>query len=83
MIVGYFKGSYPGTTLQTFQGRCQGNVGAPEGWFPISFIIIIYLKEKIHGVEIKTATRGDYFKLVTMVFVDYRNFPTLGKRTDR
>ena len=43
-IVGDYKGSYSGTTLQPFQGLCQGNRGAPSGLFPISFIIIIYFK---------------------------------------
>ena len=44
--------------------------------------MIICLKEKGYGVEIKTAIIGDDFKLVTMMFVNDRNFLTLGKITD-
>ena len=72
MIVGYSKGSYSGTTLQPFQGLCQVNGGSPAGWFLVSFIIIIYVKDKIHGVKIKTATTGDNFKIVTVIFFDNR-----------
>ena len=79
-IIGDSKGSYSGTTLKPFQGMCQGNGGASEGWFMISFIIIIYLKENIHEVEIKNATPGDDFKLVIMMFVDNRDSSNLGKR---
>ena len=80
-IIGDPKGSYSGTTLKPFKGMCQGNRVASEGWFMISFIIIIYLKENIHEVEIKNATPGDDFKLLTMMFVDNRDSPTLGKIT--
>ena len=44
--------------------------------------MIICLKEKVHGVEIKTAIIGDDFKLVTMMFVKDGDFPNLGKRPD-
>ena len=75
------KVSYSGTTLQPFQGLCQGNGEAPTGWFLISWILVVYLKEKVYGVEVKTEIIVDKFKLVTMVFIDYGYFPTLGNRT--
>ena len=61
---------YSGTMIDTFQGLCQVNRGAPSGWFMMGYIMIIYLKKKVHGVEIKKAITGDDFKLVTMIFVD-------------
>ena len=44
--------------------------------------MIIYLKEKSRGVEIKTEITWDDFKLVTMMFVYEGDFPTSGKKTD-
>ena len=76
------KGSYSKTTFQPFQELCQGNVGGPEGWFLISFIMIPYLKEKVYGFEIKTEIIGGESKLVTMMFLDNGHSPTLGKITD-
>ena len=75
------KGSYSGTTLQPFQGLCQINLGAPEGWFLISCTLIIYLKQKGHGVGIKTVITGDDFKLMTMMFFENGNFTNFGKIT--
>ena len=46
----------------------------------ISCTMIIYLKEKSRGVEIKTEITWDDFKLVTMMFVYEGDFPTLGKK---
>ena len=71
---GELKDSYPGTIIHPFQGLCQGNGGAPEGWFMIIYIIIIYVENKGHGVEIKISTNRDYFKLVTMVLINDGNF---------
>ena len=44
--------------------------------------MIIYLKDKEHGGEIKTIITGDILKLVIVTFVDDRYFLTLGKRID-
>ena len=38
-------------------------------------------KREGFGVEIKLAIKGDDFKVVTMMFVNYRDFTTLVKRT--
>ena len=46
MSFGDPKGSYYGTMLQPFQGLHQSKGGTPTGWFTISYIIIIYLREK-------------------------------------
>ena len=39
-------------------------------------IIIIYLKYKVNGVEMKTFITGDDFKLITMIFIDDGDFMT-------
>ena len=44
--------------------------------------MILCLKENGHGVEIKTVITGDDLKIVTMMFVEDGEFPTLGKRAD-
>ena len=48
----------------------------------IIYIMILHLKEKGHTIEIKTAITGDEFNLVTMVFVNDKDFLTLDKRTN-
>ena len=48
----------------------------------INCILILYLKDKGNEVEIKTAIIGNNFNLVTMMFVNGGDVPTLGKRTD-
>ena len=70
----YSKRLYLGKTLQPFQGLCKGEVGESEEWFLISFLMILYLKEKRHGVEIKTVIKEYAFKIVTMMFVNDTNF---------
>ena len=65
------KGSYSGKMLQSVQVLSQGNGIETAGLFIISYILILCLKEKVHGVETKTATTGGDFKLVTIVFFDY------------
>ena len=50
--------------------------------FLIIFILIIYLKDKVNGVEIKTAIIGGDFNLATLMFVNDGDFTNLGKRTD-
>ena len=79
---GESKGSYSGTMLNPFQGLYQGNEVSLEGWFMVIFILILYLIEKGHGFEIKTAITGDYFKLLTMIFFDNGDFPKLVEITD-
>ena len=79
---GYSKGSYYGTTLQPLQGLRKGNKEEPALGSLIIFIMILYLKEKGYGVEIKTTIIGDNFKLVNMIFVDNGDFKILGKRKD-
>ena len=49
--------------LEPLQELCQWKGGSPKGWFLISWILILYLKEKVHCVEIKATITGDYFKL--------------------
>ena len=44
--------------------------------------MIPYLKDKGHGVEIKSTITGDDSKLATMLFVDDGDFTTLGKRAE-
>ena len=44
--------------------------------------MVLYLKDKDHRVEIKTAITGYDLKLMTMMFVDNGYFPTLGKITE-
>ena len=68
--------------INPLQGICQGYGESPAGWFLIIFIIILYLKDKGSGVEVKTSITGDNFKLVITMFVDNGNFATLGKRTN-
>ena len=60
----------------------QGKIGAPSVWFLISCIMILYLKEKGHGIEIKTSIKGEDFKLETMMFVNNGYFNTSRKTTD-
>ena len=59
--------------LQDFQGICQGIGVAPSVCFMVSFILVLYLKYKVQGVEIKTELTGDDLKLVTMMFVNNRD----------
>ena len=59
--------------LQDFQGICQGIGVAPSVFFMVSFILVLYLKYKVQGVEIKTELTGDDLKLVTMMFVNNRD----------
>ena len=47
-VFGDSKGSYYVKILHPFQSICQGNGGAPSGWFMIIYIMIIYLKYKVH-----------------------------------
>ena len=79
---GGLKASYSGTIVQTFLGLLQGTQVTPTGWFLIIFILIVYLKYKVNGVEIITAITGHDFKIATMMFVTDKYFPTLGERTD-
>ena len=44
--------------------------------------MILYLKDKVHRVEIQTEITGDDFKLMTIIFVYDGDFTTLGKITD-
>ena len=53
MCFGDSKVSYSGAIIQSFQGLFHGNGVALKEWFIISFIIIIYIRYKIHGVENK------------------------------
>ena len=69
--------------VTTLSITMPGEIGAPAGWFRIRYILIIYLKEKLHGVEIKSAITQYDFNQVTMMFVDDRDFPNLRKITDR
>ena len=70
-VFGDSKGSYSGTMLQPVQVLSQVNGGETVGLFIMICILIPCLKEKVHGVETKTATTGGDFKLVTIVFFDY------------
>ena len=79
---GESKVYYSGSMLHIFKVLCQGNKESLSGWFLVRFILIVYLKYKGHGVEIKTAITVDYFKLVTMIFVNDGYFKTLGKITE-
>ena len=58
MGFGYSKFSYSGTMLYPFKCIFQEDVVSTIGWFMISFILILYLKYKLHIVEIKTAITG-------------------------
>ena len=44
--------------------------------------MVIYLKFKVHGVEIKNPIIGDDFKLTTRMFVNDGGFMNLCNRTD-
>ena len=44
--------------------------------------MIIYSKYKRRGVKIKTEITWDDFKIVALMFVYDRDFPTLGNKTD-
>ena len=79
-IFEYSTGYYYGTIIHPFQELYQGNGRSPQGWFLIISMLIIYLKEKGHGVEFKTSITGNEFMLVTMMFFYDRDFTTLGKR---
>ena len=77
------KGSYSGTIIYPFQGLFRGDVGSPTGWFLIICILLVYLKDKGNGVEIKTEINVEDFKLVAMMFVCKGCFMTLREITDR
>ena len=79
---GWSKGSYYCTIIHPFQYLGQGSRGSLSGWFPIRCILIIYFKDKVPRVEIKTEITGNDFNLATVMFVDNRYFPTLYKITD-
>ena len=81
-VFGDSTGYYYGKIMHPFQGMYQGNGNSTPGWFLIISILILYLKEKIHGVEVKIAITGNEFKLVTVMFIDERYFTTLGKIHD-
>ena len=68
--------------LNPFKGIFQGNAGSPEGWFLISCIMILYLRDKGHWVKIKKDITGDDFRLFTIMFVNKWYFPTIGKKID-
>ena len=82
MGLGSSKGSYAGKMIQSFQGLYQGNIVLTEGWFLLRCILILYLQEKGHGVEIKTAIAWDDFNISTMMFFNNRDYPNLDNRTD-
>ena len=71
---GYPIVSYSRTMLHIIQGPWQGNRIAPAVWLLIIPILVIYLKARLCGVEIKTSFTGDVFKLVFIMFVGGWNF---------
>ena len=75
--------SYTGTIIFPFQGMCQDNGILPSVWLLFIFVLVVYLKASLCGVEIKTSFTGDVFKLMFMMSIGDGDFLTLVNETDR
>ena len=76
---GLSKISYSRKIFFPFQVLFHENGGEPERWFLVSYIMILYLKEKGNGVEIKTEITRAGFRLFTIMFVNGVSLTILGK----
>ena len=65
-----------------FQGLCQGNGAAPALWLLISSILIMYLADEGHSMQITSAITCSILSYVTLMFVDDGDFPTMATNSN-
>jgi phosphatidylserine synthase len=53
-----------------FQGRCQGNGGAPALWIAVSIILVCVLCEHEHVTEWTSAISKTVTMLISFLFID-------------
>ena len=69
--------SYGCTSNKPYQGLVQGNGAAPALWLLVSSYILLYLKSKGHGLNVKSAIHGTALTYVALMYVDDGDFPTI------
>ena len=71
-----------GPTQPPAQGYGQGNGGGPTGWALISSRMMQMMKNKGHGVNMKTSLSLVIISIVCVGFVDDTDLPTAGATVD-
>ena len=74
--------SYGGSRTNPFQGLCQGNGGAPGGWLCLCCVLVAYLQQEGHVIELTPPFTSVLLVLAALIFVDDTDLLTMDKYGD-